>query len=110
MTVPREVRTLFNRESGSELGLIGDELVAEHGLATVALGVDVAVHGSDESGDIGRAAGAAEPVDAVGQHVVAIRVGQSVRRGLQRVDVVVLLAVKRDAGNGTVEQDRKSVV
>ena len=36
--------------------------------------------------------------------MVAIRVGQSVRRGLQRVDVVVLLAVKRDAGNGTVEQ------
>ena len=104
MAIPREVRTLLDRQAGSEFGCVGDELVAQHGLAAVALGVDVAVHGGDESGDVGRAAGAAEPVDAVGEHVVAVRVIQSVRRGLQCIDVVVLLAVERDAGNGTVEQ------
>ena len=87
--IPREVRTLLDRQAGSEFGCVGDELVAQHGLAAVALGVDVAVHGGDESGDVGRAAGAAEPVDAVGEHVVAVRVIQSVRRGLQCIDVVV---------------------
>lgn len=44
VTVPREVRTLFDRKAGSKIGLVGDELVAQHGLAAVALGVDVTVH------------------------------------------------------------------
>ena len=44
LTVPREVRTLFDRKAGSKIGLVGDELVAQHGLAAVALGVDVTVH------------------------------------------------------------------
>ncbi len=104
VAIPREVGFLAHGDAVEERRVVGDELVGGDYALVFLHRVQVTVHGRDEAGDIGRAAGAAEPFGTVHEHVGTIRVVLGgYRVGFQRVHVVEVLAVQRDAGDGAVE-------
>ena len=77
--------------------------VGEEGV--LVLGVGVGGDGSDDAGDVGRAAGAAEPLAAGGLNMSqALIAAAGLRHDGQRVDVEEALAVQRHAGQHGVVQ------
>ncbi len=74
-----------------------------HGEAVRLRRVGVVAGGREEAGDIGRAAGAAEPADPRGLHRAAIMAAAGDRGlDLERVDVEKFPAVERHAGEDIV--------
>ena len=104
MTVPRKIGTLLHMQPGIKTCLIRNELVSEHRATAVTFGIHITVHRRDQSRDISWAACAAKPIDTMRKHMMPIRIVQTVRRSLQRIHIVILLAIKADARDGTIEQ------
>ena len=108
MTVPRKIGTLLHMQPGIKTCLIRNELVSEHRATAVTFGIHITVHRRDQSRDISWAACAAKPIDTMRKHMMPIRIVQTVRRSLQRIHIVVLLAIKLMPAMAPLNSSRSS--
>ena len=108
MTVPRKIGTLLHMQPGIKTCLIRNELVSEHRATAVTFGIHITVHRRDQSRDISWAACAAKPIDTMRKHMMPIRIVQTVRRSLQRIHIVILLAIKLMPAMAPLNSSRSS--